>query len=143
MLTYLKTRQEHVRFVKPIEAQISDKLVLLMPDVYNAIETTMCLSGFVGSRCIGMAGVVDQGDGVAAAWALLSRSAGPYMLPISRKVRRVLKAYPARRIEAWTVKGNEDGHRWIRLLGFQLEEPDTVDAAGRPASRYVFGGGVS
>lgn len=117
-MDFYRCHPSHLIAVRPQAAQARETGFILAPPVLRAIGEHVSLSGFVGSTCIGCAGVVDVGDGVALAWAYLSDDARHYMLPITRKVKRVLDAYPARRIEATVAHGFAQGDRWLDALGF-------------------------
>lgn len=126
MIEFVRCHPEHLVLFAPQAAQAADAAVLMSPLAAAAISSTVAISGFVGPRCVGCAGVVDTGPDNALVWALLSKDVGPFMLAVSRKVRRVLDAYPARRVEATVVHGFAAGERWMRLLGFK-RECETVD----------------
>lgn len=68
--------------------------------------------------------------------ALLSELVGPSeLLSLHRAVRRFLSGSHGR-IEATVDGAFEDGHRWMRLLGFTLETPDGMKG-------YLPNGGTS
>ncbi|MBX9867999.1 MAG: hypothetical protein K2Y14_13890 [Burkholderiales bacterium] len=52
---------------------------------------------------------------------LLSRDAAQHLLGITRIVQNGLQRISARRIEAVTQSNFEQGNKWLKLLGFQLE----------------------
>ena len=87
---------------------------VLASDSYTALDARGVLS--IGALFTVWPGRVEL-------CALLSELVGPSeMLSLHRSVRRFL-ANARGRIEA-TVDGEfEDGHRWMRMLGFTLETP--------------------
>lgn len=139
MIEFVRCHPQHLWLFEPQDLQISDARAMQSPAVAGVIATTVAISGFVGPKCMGCAGIIDVKPGLALVWALLSKDAGPFMLPISRKVRRVLAAYPATRFEATVAHGFDEGRRWMDLLGFELVEEHTgVDHAyGTDAALYV------
>lgn len=54
-------------------------------------------------------------------WALISRHAGPLMPVIHRHAVRFLASLDARRLETYVDVGFMPGHRWIKMLGFEVE----------------------
>jgi len=87
------------------------------------VENSLALSCWIDDQCVGAGGLRPIWHGRAAAWALLSRNAGPAMLAITRKLSFVLATMPANRIEM-TVRANFlPGCRLAAFLGFRLETP--------------------
>ena len=70
---------------------------------------------------IGVGGLYPVGPGQAVAWTYIGRDAGPYMLPIIRTIRAVLKQHENRwpLVRATVIKDFAAGERLIRMLGFQ------------------------
>lgn len=85
------------------------------------------------NRILAIAGVEPQWENRAIAFALISGSAGPYFRAIHSAVHDFLNRTPYRRIEATVDVGFEQGHRWIKMLGFEIEgymrayRPDGAD----------------
>lgn len=59
----------------------------------------------------------------AEAWGLFDGKCKEYFFAIHSAVKSFLDSVPFRRIEASVAIGFEKGHRWIELLGFELEAP--------------------
>ena len=84
-------------------------------------------------RILAIAGVEPQWENRAIAFALISGSAGAHFRAIHSAVARFLDSAPYRRIEATVDVGFEQGHRWIKMLGFEIEgymkayRPDGAD----------------
>jgi hypothetical protein len=83
-------------------------------------------------------GVLPIWAGRGLLWALLSEDAGKHMVALTRGVRRFLDAQTGR-LEAAVDCDFEPGHRWVRMLGFELETPRmrAFKADGRDAAMYV------
>lgn len=120
MIQFERCHPEHITLVSPQPGQEADAQFLLSPAAWMAVPNTVALSGFAGGRCLGCAGLIDIEPGLALVWALLAKDAGPYMLPITRKVLRVINAYPAKRIEAAVTEGFDAGHKWLTTMGFEI-----------------------
>lgn len=84
-------------------------------------------------QILAIAGVEPQWENRAIAFALISGAAGPYFRAIHSAVAAFLDHTPYRRIEATVDVGFEQGHRWIKMLGFEIEgymkayRPDGAD----------------
>ena len=82
---------------------------------------------------LAVAGVEPQWENRAIAFALIAESAGQFFPTIHKAVRDFLIRTPFRRIEAAVDVGFKEGHRWIKMLGFELEgymkayRPDGAD----------------
>lgn len=136
MLSFTKCHATHLKYIDPITVQTDDAAILLSPEAADVINSTVAVSAWLGARCVGAAGIIEIWPGRATAWALLSKQAAPYMLQATRQVRSVLEMHKTNRIEATVLCDYEMGHKWIRLLGFELE-------ATRMKSYYPNGADVS
>lgn len=82
---------------------------------------------------LAVAGVEPQWENRAIAFALLSDDSGTHFPAIHSAVVEFLDNAPYRRIEATVDVGFKQGHRWIKMLGFELEgymkayRPDGAD----------------
>ena len=68
-------------------------------------------------------GTVQHWPGRHMAWSYLNKNTGPHMVAITKAVQAKLKPV-AGRIELTVLHGFEPGHRWARILGFQIETPE-------------------
>jgi hypothetical protein len=77
-------------------------------------------TGVCDGEPIACAGFIEQWPGRTIAWAYLNRDSAQHMLFITRRVREALSKIKGR-IEL-TVRCDFDiGHRWARMLGFNVE----------------------
>lgn len=120
MLHLVRFRPQHVALITPQAEQVSDARHLAQAHVSAFAAQHFAVSGFVGGRCVGAAGLFDIAPGRAVVWALLSKEVGPYMVEVSRKVRRVLDAHPAEVIEA--TAAFPAARRWLEVLGFVRDD---------------------
>lgn len=74
-------------------------------------------------RLIGCGGIFEYWPNRGEVWAMLDASCKRDFIEIDRAVRRMLDVAPYRRLEAIVDVGFEQGHRWCKLLGFELEAP--------------------
>lgn len=111
---------EHLFMLKAQEAQ--QYLAKHMDDKYaKDLEATLAWTGFVGERVIGCFGVAPMWTHRALLWSYMDQSAGRHLVSVHKAVMRYLEVTPYRRIEAEVDCEFEQGHRWLRMLGFQLE----------------------
>lgn len=86
-----------------------------------------------------VAGVAEYWPGRAEAWAVLHPSCKKHFFTVHNVVKRFLGICPVTRIEAAVEVGFEQGHRWVRALGFNLENvrARAFLPGGRDASLYA------
>lgn len=70
---------------------------------------------------VAVMGLLELWKNRALAWSFVGKDAGP-CFPLMTKIGlKALEMAPFRRIEADTPCEFEEGHRWLKLLGFKLE----------------------
>ena len=74
-----------------------------------------------GSKPIMCAGVAEMWTNRYAAWAWLSKDAGPKMVGLTRIVDDYLNTRPYKRIEAYVDARFDAGHCWAKMLRFEYE----------------------
>lgn len=87
-----------------------------------------CFTAEVDNRILVCSGLVNIWENRAQAWALMSADAGQHFVRIFRAIRSFLELQDTRRIEATVDADFEQGHRLMRMLGFQLETPEPMRA---------------
>ncbi len=92
--------------------------------------------GAVGESIVVIGGAVEKWEGTGFAWLLLTSKAGPHMREIFRETQNYLKCCSFPRIELLVESDFVNGHRFARLLNFDLEaanmrkwSPDGKDMA--------------
>jgi hypothetical protein len=113
-------RREHLFQIElqGAQASLSEKQNL---EYAVALEQSGAYTGLVDGRPIICAGLVEQWEGRALAWALLSNDAGPWMLDITRACKRMFQLSGYRRIEAHVDAEFQQAVRWALMLGFEVE----------------------
>lgn len=130
----------HLMFMTPQPEQRAEHAALLRSQAVVELEQGVALSGWVDGKCVGAAGLIHVTEYRAVAWAILSSGIGAGMLPVVRKVRRVMSASPYRRIEMTVASDFEDGIRFAKLIGARLETPEPMrfyGAGGRDEYMYA------
>lgn len=99
------------------------------------ISYTFDLNG----KILGCAGAIEYWHNRCEVWAVLIEGLQQEFLPLHNAMKRQILALPYVRIEAKVDRNYLNAHRWVRTLGFQLEEPRLVKyfPDGRDASGYV------
>lgn len=140
MIIFRQCYPEHLAIVQVQAAQLADLDTPMSLAEREQLCAGLAFSGWLGSDCIGCAGIVDIWQGRSVAWALLSRRCAPHMLTITRFVRKTVQGHPSRRIESTVAHEFEDGHKWLKALGFTCETPNGMqfyDVQGRTVSQYA------
>jgi hypothetical protein len=122
-LTYTKCYLEHLRHIEVMPGKEAEKALLLTDEYGHAIEAGFSLCAWLGNTPVAAAGIVPIYPGRGLAWAMLGAKSGKYMRQITRKVRHALDLAPDKRIEMYVEKDFEIGHRWAKMLGFEVEAP--------------------
>lgn len=127
MITYTPFRAAHLQYLLPQPMQARDYSSLLAAGGAEVLENYVALTAWnAKGHCLGMAGCIPIRPHRAVGWMLLSRDAGPAMLSIARKVRRVFQTTPFKRIEISVSAKFPDGQRFARLIGAVIETPEPM-----------------
>ena len=120
-LTYLPCAIEHLKLIKPQPGSDVDKAHFLNPGFEYMVRDHFAISGWLGPKCLMAAGIVGLYKHRAVAWALVGADAGPYLRQLTNKVRDALDISPYQRIEMLVDYQFDAGHRWAKMLGFEVE----------------------
>lgn len=80
-------------------------------------------TGLLDGEVLFCAGLMEYWENRAEAWAVLKEDLGANFIAVHNMVKRFLEIIPHRRIEAIVDFNFEEGHRWVRALGFKREAP--------------------
>lgn len=86
------------------------------------------------------AGVLPYWENRALVWSFLSADVAPANFwAVHAAARQFLDGLPFRRLEAAVDVGFENGHRWMKALGFRVEAPlmRAFQVDGRDCVGYV------
>ena len=90
-------------------------------DQANSLAEYPSYTAFEGASAVAAAGIVPMWQGRAMAWAFIS-AVGPHkFLRVHRAVKHFLDGCFIQRIEMTVDSDFTQGHRWARMLGFNLE----------------------
>lgn len=87
----------------------------------RALESQYAFAALVDGHPMIVGGFYEMWANRALLWSFVDRNAGPHFLAIHRGVKKLLDMQPFRRIEAECDCDFEQGHRWLKLLGFEME----------------------
>jgi len=93
-----------------------------------------------GNRVVFCGGVATVDVGRGLAWSVLSPNIGGYgLLAVTKFAKRLFNFVNHRRIEMDVDSDFEQGHRWARMLGFDLEceRRKSYTKQGKDAALYA------
>jgi hypothetical protein len=124
MIEVVKFKAEHLEQLN--EQQATAYLLAHVKPEHTAVMENSAYS-FTGisehGRVVVCAGVVELYQGRGEAWAILDANCKREFLSIHNAVKRFLEVSPVRRVEAVVDEEFAPGHRWVQMLGFELEAP--------------------
>lgn len=94
----------------------------LTPEMLIALEAGQSWTGEADGVAVACGGLVEQWPGRYTAWVFMNQDARRHMLAITRAVRSVMGAVKGR-IEMTVRCDFAAGHRWAKMLGFEVETP--------------------
>lgn len=68
-------------------------------------------------------GVTENWPGRYSVWAYTSKTCGAFMVALTRAAGRLMAANGPGRYEAAVRRDFAAGHRWMQVLGFEIETP--------------------
>lgn len=96
----------------------------ITPEYAEALASQPSFTGLDGDVVVGCSGIIPVWENRAVAWAILSPTAGKWMLQVTKAVRNFLDNCGFRRVEISVDCGFTNGHRWAKTLGFEAEQPE-------------------
>lgn len=91
------------------------------PEYAAQLESAHAFTALEGDQVVAVGGIAEIWQNRGLAWTFIDRRAGAWFPALHKIVKRFLDEAPFRRIEAETACEFEQGHRWLRMLGFHLE----------------------
>lgn len=95
-------------------------------DVTGLEVTPPAWTFLADDEIVGICGAAPMAGNRAHLWSRMSADAGKHMVAAHRMGLQIcerLEATGVERIEAFTLKGFEQGERWLKMLGFEMEAP--------------------
>ena len=98
-------------------------------DYLKALEYQYSFSILVGDLVVACMGCIELFANRGAMWAYISRFAGPHFHAVHSLAQRIIEDVPYQRLESEVDYDFEQGHRWMKLLGFVCEAERMKHAA--------------
>jgi len=113
--------------------QYMHSMVDVKADLSGLSQKGFAWTGECDGQVMAIAGLMPIWENRALAWALIGELAGAHFAAIHRAIRKGITDSGFRRIEATVDVGFAQGHRWMTMLGFEMEgymkayRPDGAD----------------
>lgn len=98
-------------------------------DYADMLQSGPSYTAVVDGEVIAIAGVVQLTAVRWQAWALMSAETSKHMLQITREIKAFLDTFEGR-LETPVLHEFEQGHRWMKILGFTNETPEGMKNYG-------------
>lgn len=129
---------KHLRTLELQDSQTSFSELISNPEEYVRMvcQQGQAFAVVADGETMVIAGLIEMWEGRSLMWSLMSKNAGKHMRYILKATERMITTFGARRVESTVDCDFKQGHRFMRLLGFQMEaermksyEPDGRDCA--------------
>ena len=131
-------RAEHFWALDVQDAQLSEKLHA-KPAYLEALQYQYSFTILDGDEPLACLGCVEIFPTRGAVWAYVSKRAGAKFRTVHKLAQRIIEDVPHNRLETEVDYGFAQGHRWMQMLGFNVEAPRLRCARpdGSDATLYV------
>jgi len=100
----------------------SENVIVPTYDQFKRIEgSKFAHTVLVEGGIVACGGIVQYWSGRGEAWAVINKLAKRHFLTLHYVVKNYLESVSLHRVEATVAKDFNNGHRWAKLLGFELE----------------------
>jgi len=128
----------HLRLmnVQPSQQEILQRVT---DEFLSQLENTNAYTVVLDGVIVCCAGVIEYYKGRGEAWSYLGADLGSNMVPVYRAIKKYIDTIDVRRVEMTVDVDFEPGHRFAKLLGFELEAPrmKAYDINGRDKALYA------
>ncbi len=121
-MSLIPFRAEHLALIEVQDAQ-SNVSPFMTYEHALSLEPTLAFTYMADGIVLGVGGLVELWPNRATMWAYLDRRAGRHFVGIHRAALALLEVANFRRVEADVAVDFAAGHRWLKMLGFELEAP--------------------
>lgn len=122
MIRIARMKPEHLVGFRLQGRQVMRSDNLMDPSyVASLVESGHAYTMLVDERAVAFGGCLELWKDRAFMWSLIGEDAGPHLRFFMRATEGFLKSAPWRRIEAAVASDFEQGHRMIKMLGFEFE----------------------
>lgn len=134
MIQIVPFKAEHFWALEVQDAQASERLYA-KPEYLEALEYQYSFTVLDDNEPLACLGCAHLFNNRGAVWAYISKNAGRHFRVIHKLAQRIIEDVPYTRLETEVDYNFEQGHRWMKLLGFKVEaermrcaRPDGADA---------------
>ena len=121
MIRVVPARPEMAMMLTPQRVQVETGQVMTPVDALAAIRSGLAMAAVTEDRILAIGGVAELWPDRGMIWGVLAEGIGANMVHVHRSVARARAICPYRRVEAYVASVHEEGHRWIKMLGFAHE----------------------
>ena len=93
----------------------------LTPEIAVDLEQIGGTAAIEDGVVLGIAGIMPKWEGSGVAWAWLAKGWRKHARAITEEIKRTLAESEVKRIETAVRVDFSAGHRWAKMLGFELE----------------------
>ena len=121
MIYYAPFEAWHLGSIKLQESQEWVRGFFVGADLVS-LEGPHAMTVYSDGAPVACGGAIGFGDGRACLWSFMGSNIGPReFVKVHAITKRLIDAMPFRRLEMYVDCDFENGHRWARLLGFDME----------------------
>ena len=105
----------------------------------SALARNPSYTGLEDGVPVACAGYIVNWPGRATAWSFLSEMGPRSFVQVHKAIKKVLDGCYIKRMEMTVLCDHEEGHRWAKLLGFELEAErmEAYDPEGNDHALYA------
>ena len=122
ILSCVPFKAEHAASLEDLAEGV---VAFLTPDAAALVVGGNSWTVLNGDTVLACFGTLQLWPGRHMGWAGVSESAGPHMTYITRRARECARSVVGR-VEFQVREDFENGNRWAKLLGFQIENPPGI-----------------
>ena len=89
----------------------------------NLEQNNLCYTAFMDGKIVACGGAVEYWKDRGEAWIIFGKTYAGNFILLQRAAKKFIEMCPLRRLESSILLHYEEGHRWIKSLGFELETP--------------------
>lgn len=121
MIEILPFRREHYFKITKVSAANGSGEYVPTEEVLKCMERELSFTLLVQGVPLACGGVLKVWEGNYRGWAYITGAAGPYMLHITRAMKKGLKTVAPGRVDITVERDYEPGRRWAEMLGMHVE----------------------
>lgn len=115
-------RAEHLFLMDPQDSQQGELGSISLAEA-KELEGLSAFTAMQDGEVIGCGGVFPFHPQRALCWTYISKQAGRHFTQLHRRVKLFIDTVGYNRLEMDVAYEFEQGHRWAKLLGFEVEAP--------------------